>query len=147
MPLSSSGFLLSLEIEEPVVRGLLLGSENLFPDEFIALLQGEIREARGERVVCARQLLLAPLAQFGPDSSSFSPLNLPLTSHVVGSFHSHPSPNSAYPSRQDRFFFASFGAAHLIACPPFTVASLAAFSPRGSPIPFRVTRGAPKTRV
>ncbi len=88
---------------------ILEASKSTMPVEFAGLLRAE------DDVIT--EVIMLP----GTESSSKSALirlyMLP-NMEVVGSVHSHPSPNLR-PSRADLIFFGKTGDYHIIAAPPF----------------------------
>lgn len=122
-----------VRIKRSVFESILLAARNVYPQEFIGLLKGKEEKSR----VVVEELVLAPLATYGEEFSSYSPHNVPLRAGVVGSVHSHPD-YSARPSKGDLDFFATNGIVHLITCVPFDEKSVAAYDDKGRKLSFSV---------
>ncbi|MFQ6013710.1 MAG: Mov34/MPN/PAD-1 family protein, partial [Thermoplasmata archaeon] len=93
---------------------VLEASRDSYPMEFGAILRAE------EGVVS--ELLLVPGTIGGQSHAIFHLHNLPVDFTVVGTVHSHPSPDPR-PSRQDLEFFQRIGYLHIIAAHPYDDAS------------------------
>ncbi len=107
----------------------------MHPDEFIALFRGE-PDAKGNLVLT--ELIIPPFAHGDEDSSSYSPYFIPANSREKASFHSHPDPDTAYPSDEDLYYFSKESGIHFIACYPFRLQDVACFDAQGKEIPFDV---------
>jgi len=111
------------------IRGI---AKNSYPNEFVALLGGEVK---------GRNLVIAGLIYqvFHPSRmSAFMHINLPMISGVVGSVHSHPTPGNS-PSKADLLLFNKQGHVHLIVCYPFRRKDIAAYDSYGKRIRFAVS--------
>jgi proteasome lid subunit RPN8/RPN11 len=122
-----------VEVKRRVFESILLAARNVYPREFIGLLRGSEREGG----VVVEELILAPLATYGEEFSSFSQYNVPLDPSIIGSVHSHPG-YSNRPSKGDLEFFSTNGSVHLIACMPFDAKSVRAYDKRGKPLELAV---------
>jgi len=102
---------------------ILEASKSTMPLEFAGLLRAD------EDVIT--EVIMLP----GTESSSKSALvrlyMLP-NMRIVGSVHSHPSPNLR-PSKADLIFFAKTGDYHIIAGPPFNENSWVCYDGSGRP--------------
>ncbi len=123
-----------LKIKRIALESALQGARETHPDEFIALFRGE--KENGEMVLT--ELILAPFSSYDKSSSSYSPYFIPANSSEAASFHSHPSPHSAYPSTQDLHFFSRSQEFHFIACFPYRIEDANAFDSKGTKIEFQV---------
>lgn len=108
---------------------VLEASRDSYPMEFGAILRAE------EGVVS--ELLLVPGTIGGQSHAIFHLHNLPVDFTVVGTVHSHPSPDPR-PSRQDLEFFQRIGYLHIIAAHPYDDASWRAWDRQGDPYPLTI---------
>ncbi|MFQ5920301.1 MAG: Mov34/MPN/PAD-1 family protein [Thermoplasmata archaeon] len=108
---------------------VLEAARDSHPMEFGALLRAE------EGVVS--ELLLVPGTIGGQSHAIFHLHNLPVDFTVVGTVHSHPSPDPR-PSRQDIEFFHRIGYLHIIAAHPYDEASWRTWNRRGEPYPLTI---------
>ena len=99
-----------MKIGKETLRFILQISKETYPDEFAALL----RERDG--IVC--ELVFLP-SHYGERSVFMHLHMMPVDFSVVGTVHSHPTPNPE-PSEQDLAFFASTGKYHIITYYPFS---------------------------
>ncbi len=129
-----------LKITRKALESALQGARETHPDEFICLLRGDKVKGKSEKEDdewLITEVIITPLASYEPHSSSYSPWYIPANSKELATFHSHPSPNSAYPSRQDLRLFAN-NAFNFIACFPYQIANTNVFNSKGKPIPFEI---------
>ncbi len=122
-----------LGIKKNALLSCLQGAKNLYPNEFIGLLRGE--EKDGDAVLT--ELIIPPFSRYDESSSSFSDYYLPANMHELASFHSHPTPGSAFPSEQDKRFFARMKF-NLIACHPFRLGDVNAFDSKARKVDWQV---------
>ncbi len=125
----------------------------MHPDEFIALFRGEeikpgtSGSAEGNKNTKSRatpgllltELIIPPFSSGDEDSSSYSPYFIPANSTEKASFHSHPAPDTAYPSDEDLYYFSKENGIHFIACWPFRLQDVACFDAQGNEIEFAIT--------
>lgn len=123
-----------LYVKRKALESALQGAKETYPDEFIGLLRGEDKE----KDTFLTELIIAPLSSYDEDSSSYSPYFIPSNTMEKATFHSHPSPGPAKPSRADRHFFARFGCFHFIASYPFGLGDVNAFDEKGKQIEFAI---------
>lgn len=123
----------AIRIKKNALLSALQGSKNMHPDEFIALFRGEIQK---DGTLVLTELILPPLAHGDEDSSSYSPYFIPANTREKASFHSHPDPDTAYPSDEDLYFFSKESGIHFIACWPFRLQDVNCFDAAGKPVPF-----------
>src|SRR3989338_7549332 len=139
-----------LRIRKTALLSALHGAKETHPDEFICLLRGEKitggakvagkdgkSEKREEGDWLISEVIIPPFASYELNASSFSPWFIPANSKELATFHSHPSPNTAYPSRQDLKMFSN-STFNFIACFPYGVASMNAFDSKGKRIAFEI---------
>ena len=91
-----------LKITRRALLSALQGAKETHPAEFVCLLRGE------EKGVDALlyEVIIPPLSHSDENSSSYSPWFIPAQMGELAGFHSHPAPNSAYPSKQDLIHFS-----------------------------------------
>ena len=123
-----------LKIKRTALESALQGARETHPQEFICLLRGD---KKGEDWVI-EEVIIPPFSVYDRTSSSYSPWFIPANSSEIASFHSHPSPNTAYPSRQDLVHFSQAQRFHFIACYPYRAQDANAFDSKGKKIGFTV---------
>lgn len=111
------------KIKSPTVESIIIASQNTYPDEFFSLLGGD----KEKKVV--DELIVVP-AIYGKRFALIKTHLIPFDSRILGSVHSHPSPNS-YPSKGDLNVFRKMGDLHLIIAFPFDIDTIKAFDSRG----------------
>jgi len=123
-----------LKIKRQALESALQGARETHPHEFVCLLRGE--KKGGDWLI--EEVIIPPFATFERHSSGFSDWFIPANSREIASFHSHPSPNSAFPSRQDLHFFSRSGLFHYIASAPYRIEDTNAFDAKGRKIEFEI---------
>ncbi len=123
-----------LLLSKSVLASCLAGARSAFPNEFIGLLEGE-KTPSGDLLLT--RLVVPPGIRTAPNSSGYMPWMVPPSIDHWGIFHSHPS-FSNRPSRQDTASASKEGGIQLIACRPFTPASIKAYDSNGRPLEFKV---------
>jgi proteasome lid subunit RPN8/RPN11 len=71
------------------------------------------------------------------DSASVVLSNLPMTTTIVGTAHSHPG-GGKIPSRADLQLYSKFGIVHAIIGEPYRVSDVRFYTKDGRPLPVRV---------
>ena len=112
-----------VRIKRNTVEDIAQAARNTYPDEFIAL----IGDGGGNGII--DELVVLP-STYGRTFSSIRIDLLPFDRSVLGSVHSHPSPN-ATPSDADLRVFKKTGEIHLIIGYPFNLESVNAFNAAG----------------
>lgn len=79
------------------------------------------------------ELVLVPGMIGGDSHTIMRTWNLPIDASIVGTVHSHPSPNAS-PSDADRQFFSHFGSIHLIIGAPYGERSWRAYDLTAAPV-------------
>jgi proteasome lid subunit RPN8/RPN11 len=87
--------------------------------------------------VLAEELIVAPGATYGPDSSSFQDWLMPMGSNVVASVHSHPD-DEPLPSEEDLEFFGHHAPFHMIAASPYRLRDVRVYNAQGESVPFEI---------
>jgi len=100
---------------------ILAVSKDNHPDEVVALMAG--------RKGIAEELVFLPF-EGGRTSAIIHMDMLPLGMRIIGTFHSHPSPNP-YPSSADLQMFSRYGRYHIIVAYPYTMDSWKCFDRNG----------------
>lgn len=118
------------KIKKGLIDDLLQASKNTFPDEFFCLLGGNAKQQSVEEFV------VIP-AVFGKQHTLVQDWLKPVDKSIVGSVHSHPSPNN-FPSDADIRSFPRFGEIHLIFAYPFREQDARLFDARGKEIKFEL---------
>jgi proteasome lid subunit RPN8/RPN11 len=112
-------------ITSKVLELMFAAARDTHPNEFACALRAE------EGVVT--EILLVPGTISGGSSAILRLHMLPIDLSVVGSAHSHPSPN-AIPSEADLSLFARFGPLHIIIGYPYDMDSWKAYYRDGTEI-------------
>lgn len=114
-----------VRIKRRVLRMVFESARDSHPEEFAALLK---KNRRG----IISQLWLLPGTIRGESSATF-PLHMkPVDFDVVGTVHSHPTPN-CIPSKADLAFFERFGDIHIIVGYPYDDGSWQGYDRSGRP--------------
>ncbi|MEM4255022.1 MAG: Mov34/MPN/PAD-1 family protein [Candidatus Norongarragalinales archaeon] len=125
-----------LKIRRNALESALQGARETHPDEFICLLRGDkVKDSKDDWLVT--EVIIPPFASYELNASSFSPWFIPANSKELATFHSHPSPSSAYPSRQDLKMFSN-SLFNLIACFPYRIQDTNSFDSKGKKISFKI---------
>ncbi|MFH1663374.1 MAG: Mov34/MPN/PAD-1 family protein [archaeon] len=119
------------KIKETAIESIIIASKQVYPNEFISMLgvneKNEITE-----------LVIFP-SVYGKNYSSIRADLMPFDRSIVGTIHSHPSPNN-FPSAGDLKVFSALGKIHLIICWPFNLNSIKAFDSKGKETILEVIR-------
>jgi len=111
-------------ISKETLELILNASRAQHPKEFLCLLTAE----RG----IIDDILLLPGTLSSQRSATLRLEMLPLGLGVVGSAHSHPSPNNR-PSKEDLRMFSRLGRCHIIICYPYGETDWACYDRSGKP--------------
>lgn len=112
-------------IERSVIEDIIEFAKEIYPKEFVAVLQGRISQDN----VIVNGLLYQPFES--ASGTAVMRVNLPMISGSVGSVHSHPS-RSNRPSNADLQFFAKRGIVNLIICSPYRIEDIACYDFEGN---------------
>ncbi|MBU1929889.1 Mov34/MPN/PAD-1 family protein [Candidatus Micrarchaeota archaeon] len=118
------------KIKKSVLESIVQAAQNTHPNEFIALLGGNLKKQIVEEWVILPSI-------FGSHHASIRMDLLPYTACTVGSVHSHPGFTNK-PSGADKHLFSKEGEIHLIICLPFSFQTIQAYSTKGTPLEFEV---------
>ncbi len=120
-----------IKIKEIVLESIMLASKKVYPNEFISMLGTNKKKEINELVVFP--------AVFGKNFSSIRFDLIPFDSSIIGTVHSHPTPNNN-PSQEDIKVFEATGKIHLIISWPFNLNTIKAFNQNGKEIGFEVIK-------
>ena len=112
------------------LQDVVEAARNTFPNEFMALLGGD----KGKKLIT--EFVLVP-ATYGKKHAIIKTYLVPFDSRLMGSVHSHPSPND-FPSQGDLRTFPKLGEIHFIIAYPFDLSSVRAFDSKGNELRFEV---------
>ena len=112
-------------VKRRVRRMVFESSLDSYPNEFAALLKVNKKGVISE-------LVLLPGTLQGRRSAVFALYMMPISFDVVGTVHSHPTPN-CIPSDEDRSLFQRFGDVHIIVGYPFNERSWQGYDKVGRP--------------
>ncbi len=120
-----------INIKEGLIYDIIQAAKNNYPNEFVALLGGYIKN---------KKLIIDSLIyqeSYNSRRSVLMRMNLPLLHGTFGSVHSHPS-YSNRPSDADLRFFNKRGFVHLIICQPYNFENIEAYSNNGERLNFKI---------
>ena len=118
-------------VKEEVLEDMMNFARANHPNEFMAFLGGKIEQST---------LLITHLifqSYYASKSSVVTRINLPTTSHAVGTVHSHPGPSN-HPSEEDLLFFGKTGFVHFIIKYPYNYEDIAAYDFNGDPVEYEI---------
>ncbi len=115
-------------IRRELLLALIEASKSTHPHEFIALLTGK------RNVI--EEFIMLPY-ESGETMAVIQTNALPIGVRIMGTVHSHPSPNPA-PSEEDLNMFASHGSVHVIIHYPYCTSCWRAYNARGEEIELEV---------
>ena len=104
------------KVKFSVLESICIAARQSYPNEFIALLGGNVFEGIIE------ELVVLP-SNTGEDFATLRFDLLPLDRSVFGSVHSHPGYGNR-PSRGDIGTFSKIGKIHAIVCIPFNIENI-----------------------
>jgi proteasome lid subunit RPN8/RPN11 len=119
-----------VHIDQEVVNEMLQIAQEAYPNEFVALLEGKIKE----EILHITGLIFLP-GETSNQGAVMKVFMMPLVDDAVGSVHSHPGYN-ANPSNADLYFFSKNGVFHLIISQPYDENSIVAYNSFGERIDF-----------
>ena len=121
-----------VHVDYRVIDEIVKIATNADPNEYVALLSGDIEE----KILKIKGLIFLPF-KASSSSAVMEVFMMPMTTKSVGSVHSHPGP-SANPSKADITFFGKNGYFHMIICRPYSESTIKAYDPFGNPISYKV---------
>jgi proteasome lid subunit RPN8/RPN11 len=120
----------SIYIEQDVIEDIILLAKENYPKEFLAFLDGKIKD---------KKLIITGLLYqeyYASDRSAAPIFHFPDKS-FYGSIHSHPG-NSNRPSNADRQFFRKIGVINAIICMPYNLESIRFYNHEGEEINVKI---------
>ena len=112
-----------------VIDMIMASAKDSHPNEFACTLRAE------DGIIT--EVILVPGTLSGNNSAILRLHMLPIDFSIVGTAHSHPSPN-ARPSPADMGLFSRYGNVHLIAHYPYTRSSWKAYDRQGQLVDLEV---------
>jgi proteasome lid subunit RPN8/RPN11 len=122
----------TVAIRKELLLALIEASKSMHPHEFIALLTG--RKVGKRNII--EEFIMLPY-ESGETMAVIQTHALPIGIKIMGTVHSHPSPNPA-PSEEDLNMFASYGRVHIIIHHPYCRSCWRAYDARGEEIGLEV---------
>ncbi|MCQ2977568.1 MAG: Mov34/MPN/PAD-1 family protein [archaeon] len=120
-------------VDVDVINSIVFYSKKSFPNEFLAMFDGYVENM----TLFITSLIFLP-GERSHNSASFNDWLLPPDQKKLGSVHSHPGFNTAYPSNADLVTFSKYGSFHIILCEPYSLETMNAYDSNGDPITFEV---------
>lgn len=120
-------------VDMDVINSIVFYSKKSFPNEFLAMFDGYVENM----TLFITSLIFLP-GERSHNSASFNDWLLPPDQKKLGSVHSHPGFNTAYPSNADLVTFSKYGSFHIILCEPYSLETMNAYDSNGDPITFEV---------
>ncbi|MCF7872410.1 Mov34/MPN/PAD-1 family protein [Candidatus Woesearchaeota archaeon] len=117
-------------LTEKTIKKICGLAKDTHPKEYLAFLEGRII---GNKVTITDILFQPYVAN---ENSTWGYIDLPLTSSVMGSIHSHPGYNNK-PSRADLHLFGKTGIVHGIIKKPYKPEDLAIYDNYGNKLQFK----------
>lgn len=111
---------------------ILESSKSVYPNEFGGLLRAD-----DEKKDTITEIVILPGTVQGETHAIFKLHMLPIDFSVVGTVHSHPSPNPR-PSNADLQLFSKKGSIHIIAAVPYNYNSWKAYDYNGKNVDIKV---------
>lgn len=121
-----------VNIDSEVLDEIMEISKEAYPNEFVALLQGKIKDS----VLHIDGLIFLP-GETSSEGAVMKIFMLPPMSGSIGSVHSHPG-YSNQPSQADYHFFAKNGLFHMIIAEPYDVENIASYNSFGERTDFNI---------
>ncbi len=115
-----------IEFKKEIIEDLFEAAKNTYPREFLALLGST------QKNNFVDEFVVIP-ASYGKELVHFELGKIPIDKTILGSVHSHPTPNNR-PSRADLSTFKKTGKIHLIIAYPFNLDSCALYDTNGKEI-------------
>ena len=119
-----------IKVKKNVIFGMIEFAKANYPKEFMALLEGEIKED----ALIITNIIYQP---FGKSKTSASIVMNPNIYHIFGSVHSHPSLTNN-PSKTDLMSFNKRGVAHFIINFPYQIKNIFCYNNKGNRIDFEI---------
>ena len=120
------------KIKRECLELILESSKSTYPNEFGGLLRAD-----AERKDTIIEIIIIPGTISGDSHAIFKLHMLPIDFSIVGTAHSHPSPNFC-PSEADLLLFRKYGKVHIVAAYPFTLSSWMGYDFNGNAIEIKI---------
>lgn len=120
------------KITKNCLQLILEAAKSSFPHEFGGLLRKD--DITKDTIV---EIVLLPGTISGESHAIFRMHMKPVDFSIIGTVHSHPSPNLR-PSSADMQFFQKSGSVHIIVAYPFTMTTWQGYDRNGNPLHIRV---------
>lgn len=121
-----------VRVDQEVLESVIYYSYESFPNEFLALFDGEIKDD----ILYITGLIFLPCETCSTGAVFHSDM-VPPTLKYWGSVHCHPGP-SAQPSGADLQTFSKHGVFHMIVCLPYSLETFRAYDKYGDPMEYTV---------
>ncbi|MGB9937444.1 MAG: Mov34/MPN/PAD-1 family protein [Methanobacterium sp.] len=121
-----------IHVDREVIDEIINISKEAYPNEFMALLEGKIKE----NVLEVTGLIFLPI-ETSNEGAVMQIFMQPLTVNSIGSVHSHPG-YSASPSDADLQFFSKKGLFHMIIAEPYSRESIRAYDSWGNITSYKI---------
>lgn len=121
-----------IHVDKEVIDEIISIAKESYPNEFMALLEGKIKE----HVLEVTGLVFLPI-ETSNEGAVMQIFMQPLTVNSVGSVHSHPG-YSASPSNADLQFFSKKGFFHIIIAEPYSRESIKAYDSWGNVTGYKI---------
>lgn len=122
----------SWKISHKCLDLIIESSKSIYPKEFGGFLRVD-----DEKKNLISEVVLIPGTISGNSHAIFKLHMLPVDFNIVGTVHSHPSPNTS-PSNADLALFRKHGRVHIIAGQPFDENSWKGYDYKGNEITIKV---------
>ena len=113
------------KIKKELIEGIVELARESHPNEFASALRA--------KDYLIYELVLIPGTRSSNQSAVFSIGMLPPDKEIVGTVHSHPTPDPR-PSGEDFFLFERYGGVHIIVAYPYEMRSWRAYDSSGNAI-------------
>lgn len=120
-------------ITKEIINNIIRIARDAHPKEFIAFLTG-----KNEKGILKIDELTIQSYYANSNSTSFTTINIPTTTNVVGTVHSHPG-YSNRPSTADLRTFNKHGFIHAIICLPYSYKNIQFYNKYGEKIRIRLS--------
>ena len=124
----SQNFSAQWKIKRKCLNLILECAKSNYPNEFGGLLRVDVSSKR-----TIEEVVILPGTISGDSHAIFKLHMLPIDFSIVGTVHSHPSPNTQ-PSKADLSLFDKYGKIHIIVGKPFNEFSWKAYNHTGNEI-------------
>lgn len=121
-----------VRIDQEVIDSVIYYSNEAYPNEFLALFDGEIKD----KILYITGLIFLP-GETCNTGAVFHSEMVPPTLKYWGSVHCHPGP-SAQPSEADLSTFSKHGLFHMIVCLPYSYQTFRAYDKYGDPMDYTI---------